>query len=340
MHVGQFLKTPEKHAATPVFALFGGESFLKGRAVAAIRGIVLSGDGGGDPADAGDDFSFTRFNGKEVDLRTVLVELSTISMWGDRRLVVVDNADDFVSDHRSKLEEALERPPGKSVLVLDVTKWAKNTRLYKLVEKVGLNVECSELAGGALERWLIESCEDEYEKQLTRDSARLMIQLAGDSLGLLNQELAKLAAFAGDRRQITPDDVTQLVGGWRTETTWEMLDAVYAGNNSHALACLEKLLRAGEAPQMILGGVIFRYRQLAAATERSRRGTRLSEALKAAKIWGRGVQEAERYLRRVGRAKAEQFYRLMLEADADLKGGTRLDPQVVIETLLIRLSAG
>jgi DNA polymerase-3 subunit delta len=90
-------------------------------------------------------------------------------MWGDRRLVVVDDADDFVTKYRSNLEKLVEKPAKKSVLVLDVTTWPKSTRLYKQVAARGLDVECSELKGPQLLKWLQETARDEFSQTLTRD---------------------------------------------------------------------------------------------------------------------------------------------------------------------------
>src|SRR6185437_15678781 len=143
-------------------------------------------------------------------------------MWGDRRLVIVDDADDFVSDHRSHLEKYVDKPVRKSVLVLDVKTFPKTTRLSKQLATKGLEVECSELKGIALSKWLQDTAQEKYQQTLSRDAAGLLIELVGNELGLLDQELAKLATYVGSGATINIDDVRKLVGGWCTETTWAM----------------------------------------------------------------------------------------------------------------------
>ncbi len=336
MHAIEYLKHPAKTKIESVVALFGDERFLRLRCQSAIAREVLGGE-------TGDEIGLTRFEGKSADLKSVLDELLMISMWGDKRLVVVDDADDFVTKHRVGLEKFLQKPAKKSVLMLLVKKWPKTTRLYKLVEKIGLNLSCEPLKAGEIPRWLIDTAREQFEKTLDRPAASLMLELAGSGLGLLEQELSKLAAFVGDRPKITAEDVTQLVGGWRTETTWAMVDAIIAGQVGHALNCLDKLLAAREAPLMIFGGLAFKFRQLSQATEISRQGTKLPAALQSAGVWRNNVQSAEHYLRRLGRSRAEKIADNILDVREALGGGkgslTPEQQRIALETLLIRLGA-
>ncbi len=336
MHATEFLKTPTGVKLQGVVVLFGAERFLRQSCLNVVVKQVL-----GD--EEGDEIGLTRFEGKEADIKSVFDELLTVSMWGDKRLVLVDEADDFVSKNRVGLEKFLQSPPKKSLLLMMVKKWQKTTRLYKLVEKVGLNISCEPLKDRELPRWLIDTAKQQFEKELARPAASLMVELAGSGLGLLEQELSKLASFVGERARITTEDVTQLVGGWRTETTWAMVDAIIAGQVGHALNCLEKLLAAREAPMMILGGLAFKFRQVAQATELARQGTKLSSALQTAGVWRNQIQAVEQYLRRIGRPRAERISHQLLEARDTLGGGkgsySNEQQRIVLETLLIRLGA-
>ena len=179
-------------------------------------------------SEEGDEIGLTRFEGKSADLKAVLDELLTISMWGDKRLVLVDEADDFVTKNRVGLEKSLQKPPKKSVLLLVVKKWQKTTRLYKLVEKIGLNLSCEPLKDAEIPRWLIESAKDQFEKDLARPAASLMVELAGNSLGLLEQELSKLASYVGRARTASPRRMSpssSAAGGRKPPGRWSMLSS-------------------------------------------------------------------------------------------------------------------
>lgn len=331
MHATEFLKNPAAPNVGPIVVTYGAERFLRQQAIQAVVHRVL-----GDGDDEGS--TPTRFDGRNVDIATVLDELRTLSMWGDRRLVLVEEAKDFVSDNRGALEKYLEKPAKKSVLLLDVDSWPKNTRLYKSVAAVGLDLDCGPLSVGDAVKWVTEQAKSVYGKQLMRDAAQLMLELVGPQLGFLTQELAKTAAYVGERPKIEVEDVSTMVGGWKLETTWAMLDALQAGQLPTALEYLDKLLAAGEAGLMLLGGISFSYRKLAQATELARSGKQLRDALIEAGVFANKVGPAEQCLRRLGRVEAERIYRRLIDADASLKGGTRLPERIVLERLLVNLS--
>src|SRR6185436_5867976 len=115
-------------------------------------------------------------------------------------------------------------------------------------------------------KWLVDTARDSYQQALSRDAASLLIELVGDELGLLDQELHKLSSYVGAGGKIEAKDVQTLVGGWRTETTWAMTDAARDGNLAFAIEALDQLLTAGEAGPKLLGGISFVFKKFAQAT--------------------------------------------------------------------------
>jgi DNA polymerase-3 subunit delta len=328
MHATEFLAAAEPDVSVRVIVMYGSERFLKQECLKQIPGCE------GDD----EDFALVRIAGAAADWRDVSTELSTLSMFGDQRVVLIEDADEFVSENRQSLEKYVQKPARGSLLILDVKSWPGNTRLAKAVAASGLPLECNPLKGATLVQWLQRVATEQYQKSLDRNSAQLIIQLAGNSLGLLQQEVAKLASLAGDAERITEEDVRRVVGGWKLETTWAMLDAVRDGDLNFAFTALEKLLRAGDAPQKVLGGTAFVYRKLAHATELARTGTPLGEALRTAGVMPMAVGQSERYLRRIGYDRARRILHLLADADHDMKGGSRVDAQLLLERLFVELS--
>jgi DNA polymerase-3 subunit delta len=325
-----FLESPAGQKTGPVAVVYGKERFLKLEAIKEVAKAVLGPDS--------DDLSLTRLPGPEVDLKTVVDSLLTVSMWNPRRLVLVEDADEFVSNFREGVEAYLDRPAKKSVLILDVKSWPSNTRLYKKVAAIGLPLDCNELKGPALLGWITKACRNRHGKKIDRQAAQLLIDLAGTELGLIDQELAKLAAYVGDAAAIDSTAVEKLVGGWKTETTWKMLDAVRDGQMATALELLDKLLTAGEHSLKLLGGVNYVFRPVGKATELSRQGTSLPEALTAGGVKPFNIQHMIPYLKRIGRPRAQRILTWLLAADLDLKGASALPERLIVERLLAQLA--
>ena len=81
----------------------------------------------------GDEALEETLEGDRSEWRDVVDEVSTLCLFGgkSRRLVLVQDAADFVTKYRSQLEAYVEHPRATGVLVLDVDTWPATTRLYK-----------------------------------------------------------------------------------------------------------------------------------------------------------------------------------------------------------------
>ena len=326
MHAVEFLKKPPAEFP-PMVVLSGGQRHLKHAAMAILRKEIIEDD----------ETSLTRFTGRDAQLQTVSDELHTVSMWGDRRLVIVDDADDFVTKFRGGLEKLIEKPAKKSILVLDVSSWPKTTRLYKQVLAKGLEIECSDLKGPQLLKWIQETIKEVYGQTISRDAASLLIEFVGEELGLLDSELAKLASYVGAKGNIDIRDVQAIVGGWRMETTWAMTDAARDDDLGFAINALDQLLTAGEPPMKLFGGITFVFRKLAQATELART-MQLDQALRQAGVFPMAIAQSQTYLRRLGRLKAEKILQKLLEADSGIKGANPLPERMQLERLLLELA--
>jgi DNA polymerase III subunit delta len=338
LHAIDYLESPDKNPPGPVCVVFGDEPFLKRQAVGQIREAVLGGGEG--------DFSLASLEGPRATLRDLMDELGTLAMFGSgKRLVVVGEADEFVTRYRPELEDYTAKPKSSAVLVLDMKSWPSNTRLYKAVASIGLVVDCSAPPHPRLMRWLGAWAKTAHSVQLPGSAAETLVEMVGSELGLLDQELAKLALSVGSGGKITNELVQELVGTWRARTTWEMLDAALDGKLQEALVQLDRLLLAGEAPIAILGQISASLRRLAAATRlviaAQGAGRRLAprNALEQAGVKPFILEKVERQLRRLRRQRGSQLYDWLLETDLDLKGDSQMPPRAVLERLVVRIAA-
>lgn len=338
LHAVDYLAKPDEYPPSAVSVVYGDEAFLKRQALALLRRAVLPSE------DA--DFSLSVFEGPTAELSDVLDELATVAMFGgDKRLVMVEEADEFVRRYRPELEDYVAQPRSTGYLVLAVATWPANTRLYKAIARDGLQIDCSSPPAAKLTRWLVSWAKQVHQVQLAQAAAELMVDMIGPELGLLDQDLAKLALTTGPGGKITTESVSRSVGSWRAKTAWAMLDAALAGNVRSALVELDRLLLAGEAPVAVLGQISASLRRFAAATrlvlQAEAAGRRVGPGQALEQVGTRRflLQKVERQLRHLGRRRGDRIYRWLLEADLDLKGQSALPPRLILEQLILRLAA-
>ena len=308
--------------------VFGADRFLRRTVVTRLNDLWFGADA---------EMPLARFPG-DVAWRDVHDQVATRSLFGPPiGAAVVDDADGFLKAYRNQVERFAGEPVANQVLVLDLASCAANTRLYRIVAEQGRLISCDLPRTGrgrqidkmAFRAWVIHWAEQQHACRISPDGADLLMEMANFQCGRIDQELAKLAVSVESDDTITPEQVQQFVGGWRAETTWDMLDAACDGDAPAALRQLDRLLQSGEAPLAVLGSMAWSLRRFADATrqveslEREGKRPRLRDVLLAAgfRQWPQGALErAEKQLRQIGRVRAARLHQRLLQTDLAMKG--------------------
>ncbi len=330
-----FLDSIAKAKPQPVYAVHGDEAFLKRRVLLALRGLVLGPEDGG--------FGLSAHPGDKAVWAAVHDDLETLPFLSPRRLVVVENADPFVTRERARLEKYVaERSKGSApagVLVLDLQSLPANTRLAKLLGESG-SIVCKTPKSDELPKWCMEWSASHHGKALAAPAARLLVDLVGPDMGLLDQELAKLAAYAGTASRIEAADVDHLVGSSREENTWKIFDLIGAGQAGASLVLLNKLFDQGEEPVRLLAAFSLQLRRLAQAARLNVQGVAIGDALERVGVPPFARRQAEQQMRHLGRRRLDSLYDWLLQTDFGIKGGSSLPPRTLLERLVVKLARG
>jgi DNA polymerase-3 subunit delta len=315
----------------PVYALTGDEDFLKRLARDRVLALAL---GDADPA-----FAVSVYAGDRLDFSTARNDLDTLPFMAPCRVVVVENADPFVTAHRPALERYAAMPSPSGVLVLDVKAFPETTKLAKALPDAA-KIGCKAPPPYKLPAWCVEWAKSHHGKKLAADAAEQLVELVGAGMGLLDQELGKLASAAGAKPNITAEDVTKLVGRSKAADVFRIMDAVGEGKPAEALSILEELFAEGEDPMAVLGPLTAQLRKLAAVGRLTADGLPLGEAMNAAKVpgWEKARVSFERQLRHLGRRRLEKLTEWLAEINLGLKGGNPLPERVQVERLVVLLA--
>lgn len=288
-------------------------------------------------ADRTDALGPARFDGARAELSQVLDEVRTFSLTGDLRVVIVDEADAFISAHRAALERYASAPADTGIMILMCGSLPKNTRLYRIVAEVGVVVACESPKGRAVIGWLVRRAERKYGKRLGRVAAELLYEHLGDMIGALDAELEKLRTFVGQRDEIAPEDVEAATGRHRQEKIFAVTDAISDRDAAAGLAHWEQVLATdAAAPGRAVAGLAWGVRRLLEARRDWEAGTSLRV------LAGRMYTDPDVLRRRLDRVSVEQLevqQRDLLAADLALKTGAS-EIGAAMEKFIIKHSAG
>jgi DNA polymerase-3 subunit delta len=348
IHVFDFLARLPGEVPRGICPLFGSQRFLQQLAVRRLVDWLCEDNS---------EFSKSEFDGEKCEWLEVMDELSTRTLFGGGgpRIVVIDDADNFVQAYRADLESLHKNPPRAGLLVLRVKTWPSNTRLYKLVDEGGLQIHCDAPNQGRskspdearIAKWLAQRAKSEYQFELPLACAPVIIELTNYDFGLMDQELAKLSLFAG-KQVLDPATVRRIVGGWPEQTMWAAIDAAADGRAGQALEMLDLLIRSGEHPLAMFGQISWSLRryaevgELTLSSHRVRRRVDLPTLIRQAgfRDWQGEVKAAEQRLKKMGRERVWKLLDWIVETDLALKRSHSREERgrLALEKLFVRLA--
>lgn len=321
------LEKSTKVEVKPVLIVAGKEYFLKSLVCEKLEAIVLP---------EANEMARSVFDGETVEWSTVKDDLSSPPFGSPIRFVLIKEADDFVSKYRDRLEKYLDKPSPCGVLVLEVTSWKSTTRLAKMIPEAQVMV-CDPKKPALLASFLTKWCPGKHQRKIATDAANLLVELIEPELGLLDQELAKLAVYVGDRDTITVKDVDEIVARNRSSTVWVMLDAMAAGQPGTAFLTYQRLIEQGEDPMGLFAGMAWQLRKMAQAHRLLQDGSSLQGAIAQAGLPPFKAQNIQQHLRLLGN-KADKLVDWLMDAELSLKSSGQMAPAAIVERLLVQLA--
>lgn len=90
-----------------------------------------------------DQMNFSRFEGKDIDLKEVNAIAQTLPFFSDRRLILIENSDLFKV--QSDLSDILSEAPESSVFVFVEKEVDKRNKAYKFIKERGIISEMNTL---------------------------------------------------------------------------------------------------------------------------------------------------------------------------------------------------
>jgi len=199
----------------------------------------------------------------EVTASDVLDELRTLPFLTQKRVVLVRDADKFVSRNRELLEKYFENPSPTGILILTVRNWDSRTRLARKLPEVGELIKITQPKSWQVPSRLVQYAADAHDKTLSKAAAEMLIELTGEELVRLYAEIDKLVLFVQDKKLITPEHVASLIGNNRLFDIFNVIDSIIAGNVTRAVNQLRKIFSADKsAGYKVLGAFAFHFRKM------------------------------------------------------------------------------
>ncbi|MFM7125799.1 MAG: DNA polymerase III subunit delta [Actinomycetota bacterium] len=275
--------------------------------------------------------------GSDFSMAAAVESAETPSMFTERRVVVLREVGKRPVEDLEVLARYLARPNDETDLVIE---WGSG-RVVKLIadglkacggQSVDPTPPSKAKDRQAWWKTTIEASDTKFHPA----AERLLIEWLGEDVSRFAGIAETLRATYGDR-VISADDLQPFLGERGDSKPWDLTDALDSGDSAAALSVLRRLMQAGERHSLqILSQLHNHYARLARLD-----GVDIQSASDAEDILGvKGfpAQKAVGSYRALGGGGIRRAYGLLAAADRDLRGGTGLEPEIVMDVLVARLS--
>jgi len=318
--------------------------------------------------------------GSPVDIPDILDYLRSKTLFGGMSMVILRRADYVIGRAKKKADEEAEgegepasasardvllryaaEPQKGSCLVIELEEEARSSAASKLAAH-GILVDCRALYDSPppwqkgpvkateIVQWVCAEVAAKYQKRISPEVASEIVDMVGNNLARIANELEKLALFVGDKTVIESEDVEKSTGHVRTHGLFSLLDSVASRDLGKSLKMLAEIFSRGMA--MAKGDVVFDDAGIAAILigqiHRRMATLRLARRLLAQKKSIADLQkefrmayewQAEKLAEQARNFEESEFARInmrLLEAEEMLKTGQML-AQPLLESLLVKI---
>lgn len=222
------------------YLLYGSESYLIKLYRDKLKDAILG---------EADQMNFSRFSGKDIDLKEVNDIAQTLPFFCEKRLILIEQSGLF--KEQSDLANILKDAPENTIFIFTEQDVDKRNKAYKLINERGTVSEMKGLDDKNL-RLFVVSLLKPTGKQITQNICDYFLEKTGTDMDNVINEVEKLISYTLDRDNITKEDVDAVVTTQITGKIFQMMDAIGQKQQDKALSLYYDLLSVREKPSHIL----------------------------------------------------------------------------------------
>jgi DNA polymerase III subunit delta len=288
----------------------------------------------------------TRFGDEAVEIlaaeivsgEDVAAALNSLGLFGAGRLLVVQGVEQWKKADAEALDGYLADPVQGTVLALVVEEPPKDDALGKLIARRGGQVLAYDVPKPKDPSVWVRGEFTRLGAQATDDAARRLVEIAGDDIGYLEQEVEKLATWAGGE-QIGPREVEELAVPVTEAPSWALSDAWGGRDVGEMLSSCEAELEKGVEPFLVAVRLAAQVALVRAVQSLAEEGLGAKEIAGRLKKHEFRVRKAMAHAERYSRDELDAAIVRLAELDAALKGASRVSNELELERALLEITA-
>ncbi len=236
---------------SPVYTLFGGDPFLEDYFISELSNAFIKESG-----------SKVHFSLDQDSQDLILRELSSISLFEEKRIIIVREIKKLRNGGgRNELIQYIKSPNYSTVLVLISEDYDMKNSFIKQISDLSEFLDFRPPFKNEMKKW-VHYILNKKHIQITESALDEYIQLYGDSIAHVINEVEKMSLVLGEGQEINDENISQLTGYDRIYNLWNLQDSLGKKDLESSLNIVVSLLNNGTKITGILVCIVFLYQQM------------------------------------------------------------------------------
>ena len=282
-----------------------------------------------------DEMNISKYNLNNDMLSLALEDAKTMSLFGDKKIVIIDNANMFTgitSKDSEKIEDYLNHINENTILIFVVhnDKLDSRKKITKLIkEKCKIKEFNDELDSTNLVRRLFKDYNIEYS------TIKLLIDRVGNNPLILQNEINKIKIYKENDKTITDEDILNLTVKLIEIDIFKLIDYIIKKDKEKALELYYEMLKMNEEPIKIVVILANQFRIMYQSKELLKKGYSEKDIASILKIHPYRVKLAIQNSRNYTSETLLKHLNNLADIDIGIKTGT-LNKDLALELFILK----
>ena len=203
--------------------------------------------------------NIVRYNLEETSINKVIEDLNTVSLFGNK-LIIVNSIDKI--ENPDPLIKYLNNEGANTLILLSFKELDKRKKITKVLQE---KTQYKEFLSYNIESVIKEDLKD---FKMSPMAINLLIGYCGNNLSRIENELEKLKLYKLNEKEITTEDIENLVKKSLDSTIFNLIDKINEKDKVKIFKIYNELLEEGETEEKIMYTIANHYRLLFQISEK------------------------------------------------------------------------
>ncbi len=282
-----------------------------------------------------DEININKYDLNDANIKDVLEDAKTISMFGDKKVVIIDNALMFSGSSSigsEEVEDYLNNINENTTLIFIIhnEKIDSRKKICKLINKVGKVIEYNEEENPIS---LAKSLLKDYD--IDSNTLNFLINRVGNNPLIIKKEIEKIKIYKDEDKKIIKEDILNLTVKKVEVDIFKLIDSIVKKDKENALEIYNEMLKINEEPLKIIIILANQFRIMYQSKELLKKGYTEKDIASILKIHPYRVKLAIQNGRSYSSKTLLKYLNNLADIDIGIKTG-KLNKDLALELFILK----